>query len=132
MGGIPENVTIGIADEIIKILDYLGQKFGMAIDYTKENVMPEVTKLCEKYISWQISTSIVWIVIAAIAILIALIFAIQVQKSGSDGFEWVIFIIVAIIAMLIIIPQVFDIVEAITFPEKSIYDYIQWCKTWKS
>lgn len=129
---MPENVTIEIADEIIKILDYLGEKFGMAIDYTAENIVPEVSKLCERYITWQISTSTVWIVIAVLAFLIMLVTAIIVHKRCcTDGFEWVCLIGVGIVAAIIIIVQAFDIVEAITFPEKSIYDYIQWCNTWK-
>jgi glucan phosphoethanolaminetransferase (alkaline phosphatase superfamily) len=128
---VPENLTIEIADEIIKILDYLGEKFGMMIDYTTENVIPEVTKLCEKYIAWQISTSIAWIVIAVLVFLISLIVAIKVSKQDwSDGFEWICLICIGVVAMIIIGKQTFDIIEAITFPEKSIYDYIQFCKEW--
>lgn len=52
-----------ISSEIIKVLDYLGEKFGIAIDWTSKNVLPYLQALVDKFIKWEISTSIVWIVL---------------------------------------------------------------------
>jgi hypothetical protein len=55
-----------------------------------------------------------------------LIFTILIHCFADlEGFEWVIFAVVAMIAIAIIGCQVFDIIECKTFPEKAIYDYIQ-------
>ena len=54
-----------VSSEIIEVLDYLGEKFGIAIDWTSNNVLPYLQTLADKFIKWEISTSIVWIVIAA-------------------------------------------------------------------
>ena len=48
--------------QIIEILDYLGQKLGMTIDWTSANVMPYVQDLFARFISWEIATSTVWII----------------------------------------------------------------------
>ena len=115
-----------ISDEVIKILEYLGQKIGVTIDWTSNNVLPYVEQLCKKFIVWETSTSYAWIAIAGGIFVIALIFAILVSwLSDLDGFEWVIFAVVAVVTIAIIGCQVFDILECQTFPEKAIYDYIQ-------
>ena len=46
------------SDEIIKILDALCEKFGMAIDWTTENITPYLENLAGRIISFEISTSI--------------------------------------------------------------------------
>lgn len=122
-------------DEIIKVLDYLGEKIGVTIDWTNNNVLPYVETLCNKYVMWETNTSIAWIgiMIAVLMIILiaCLIIHVQVKKSDDEDDEelefwaWIIFAIAVIIAFIVIGVQVFDIVECQTFPEKVIYDYIK-------
>lgn len=111
-----------ISDEIIKVLEYLCTKVGITIDWTNSNVLPYLEQLCDKFVKWEIGTSITWIGIAIITAIIALIFS---KVVDLDGFEKVIFWCIACVAIYVICKQVFDIVECYTFPEKTIYDYIQ-------
>lgn len=111
-----------LSNEVIKILDYLCQKIGLTIDWTSNNVLPYIEQLCGKFIKWEIGTSMVWIVITIITVIIALIFS---KVVNIDGFEKFIFWCVVCTAVIIIGCQVFDIVKCYTFPEKAIYDYIQ-------
>ena len=114
-----------VSKQIIEVLNYLGEKLGVSIDWTSKNVIPYIKDLCGKFITWEISTSYAWIAIAGSVMLLALIFAIIINRfSDWDGFEWVIFITVAIVAIVVIGVQIFDIIECNTFPEKAIYDYI--------
>lgn len=119
-----------MSKEIIEILDYLGSKMGLAIDWTSENVLPYVEQLCNKFISWQIATSIAWIVIGVIIFLIGLLFIKFVKYCSEEideflGFILLIVTLFLLISPVIIIPtQAFDIIECKTFPEKVIYDYV--------
>lgn len=116
-----------LSDEVIKILDYLCDKIGITIDWTSNNVFPYIEQLCEKFINWEISTSIAWMVIMCVATVLSLIFAIIINKvSDWDGFEWVIFGSVLAATILVCGVQIFDIIECKTFPEKVIYEYIQY------
>lgn len=40
-----------MSEQIIQVLDYLGKKLGLTIDWTSENVLPYVQTLCDKYIN---------------------------------------------------------------------------------
>lgn len=115
-----------ISSELIKIFEYLGEKLGLTIDWTSQNVLPYIKQLCEKFIMWEINTSYAWIWIAGVAIVIGLIVTILLQVfSDLDCGHWVVFCIVTVISLAIIGCQVFDIIECRYFPEKAIYDYIQ-------
>jgi hypothetical protein len=116
-----------VSDEIIKVLEYLGEKLGVTIDWTSNNVLPYVEQLCEKFVHWEISTSYAWIAIMGVATILSLIFAIIVYKvdDGWYGVEWMMFGITLLIAIIVCGDQIFDIIECKTFPEKAIYDYIQ-------
>ena len=61
-----------VSSEIIEVLDYLGEKFGIAIDWTSNNVLPYLQALVDKFIKWEIFTSIVWIAIAAFIIVMTI------------------------------------------------------------
>ena len=127
-----------VSDQIIEVLEYLCKKIGVTIDFTNKNILPYVNQLCEKYINWEITTSIMWILIAIIAGIVAYFICIWLYKMGkkeeenqyySDseayyGLMAVIIIFSSIYIILTIIFQTLDIIECSTFPEKAIYDYV--------
>ena len=117
--------------QIIEVLDYLGEKIGITIDWTQANMMPYLQELFSRFIKWEISTSTVWIVIAIIMLIVAVILIKnmeRISKIDDDGglcFLALIIIIVCIVCGIpMICTQVFDIVECLTIPEKTLYDYV--------
>lgn len=115
-----------LSDEVIKILEYLGSKIGLTIDWTGENILPYITQLAEKFIKWEVGTSTAWIIIACAITVLFLVIAICIHIWGDwYGTEWILFGFVFCFAMIICGVQIFDIIECKAFPEKAIYDYIQ-------
>lgn len=43
-----------LSTEVIKILDDLAERFGIAIDWTSDNVMPYLTELFDRFITYKI------------------------------------------------------------------------------
>lgn len=122
-----------MSDEIIKVLEYLCSKIGITIDWTNTNVIPYVQTVIGKYVKYEVATSIVWIVIAVIAIIISAIIVRFLYKSKAiyDVFDTndkivavIIFCIFAFIFVCVIIYQTLDIVTCYTIPEKIIYNAI--------
>lgn len=116
-----------ISNEIIEVLDYLCDKFGIAIDWTNQNIMPYLEQLFTKFIAWELSTSIAYIVIFAIVAVIFTVVLIWSARINEELTEILVIPIVLIIIGLIvgIGVQVFDIIECNVFPEKVLFDYIQ-------
>lgn len=117
--------------EIIEILDYIGSKFGIAIDWTSDNVMPYLQSLCEKYIQWEIATSAAWIIgmilLTGLCFLIAYVGR-SIYVGGSiylDDIMIRIGVLIGIIGIAVISFQAYDIISAITFPELKIYDFLK-------
>lgn len=127
-----------MSDEIIKILDDLGQRFGIVIDWSSQNVMPYLQDLMSRYINYEVMTSVVWIVVALIVIIGLSIGIPAINKHANKVLEedyysdwdfgkWVvicIFIIIIGCFIICIICQVLDIVTCYTIPEKIIFEYL--------
>ena len=70
-----------MSDEIIKLLDDLGQRFGIAIDWSSENVLPYLQDLVRRFTTYEIAMSIMWLTIGMIFLLAGIIFSIKIVKS---------------------------------------------------
>ena len=120
------------SNQIIDIMDYLGEKIGVTIDWTSENVLPYIESLIPKFINWEIWTSVAWIGIAVFFIIAGIIFVAVSVKTESWTLELSIWILagISIVAVLVIGNQIFDIITAKVFPEKAIYDAIESMRFW--
>ena len=130
-----------LSNEIITVLDYLCQKFGMAIDWTSENVLPYIQELFARYISYEIATSIAWmILIPAITLIISIPLTVFNIKANMEKWNehwdydyfpawgatisWILFGIMSVASIIVICTQVIDIIECCILPEKVILDYL--------
>lgn len=123
-----------VSDQIIQVLDALCLRFGMAIDWTSENVIPYLTTLCTKLISWEIWSSVAWIGIMVVLSIISIIIVAKCGIFTSEfTLEWDILAFLAQCAFLslwvgavfCIGAQIFDIIKCNTFPEMFVFEYIQ-------
>lgn len=110
-----------MSDEIIKVLDNLAEKFGIVIDWTSQNVLPYLQELCDKYINYEIWTSVVYLVICLLVFVLLLN---GMRKYCNDNADRCFLGIIMFIPLIVAVFQIIDIVTALTFPEKLIYEYI--------
>lgn len=125
-----------MSQEIIKVLDNLCEKFGIAIDWTSQNVKPYLQELFVKYTNYEMATSIMWLVIF-VMILVAGVLFIRwslknsknyVERTDADAFIFIATLtsfIICIISVIAICCQVLDVIKCYTFPEKMIIDGLQ-------
>ena len=111
-----------VSDQIIEVLDYICKKLGLTIDWTSENVLPYVQTLCDKYINWEIATSIVWIIIGVICVILSIIF---LKILWWDEISLVLFVPL-FVGIIIICIQVFDIIKCVYFPELQLFEYVKY------
>ena len=127
-----------MSDEIIKILDDLGRRFGIAIDWSSQNMMPYLQDLMSRYVDYEIMTSVVWIMVALVAIIGCFIGIFAVNKCANKALnanpysDWDtgkglligIFIVIIGLFLICIICQTLDIITCYTIPEKIIFEYL--------
>lgn len=126
---------MSVSDQIIAVINDLCQKFGVAIDWTAENVMPYIEDLCSRYIRFEIQTSIAWIVfLAAVTLLAGIVWAISAivdANSCSNAAECIRYISTAVfwialaLTMIVGMVQAYDIIECYNLPEKVIIEYVE-------
>ena len=119
---------MSFSSQFIEVLDALCDKIGIAIDWTSQNVMPYVTDLAARIIAYEIWTSAAWIVIVAIVFLIAWKMTKNLCRVDAFDDEWflgrAVRIVVGILCFGTLGFEVFDIIEAVALPEKTLYDFI--------
>lgn len=131
-----------VSDQIIQVLDALCEKFGIVIDWTATNVLPYITTLCTKLVSYEIWTSVAWMgimICLSVASIIAAKRLIPTFKAGLEqdrqnyDIGWTLASVFAIIGLIglnlatviVIGEQIMDIIKCVTFPEMYVFEYIK-------
>lgn len=93
-----------MSNEIIKVIDALAAKFGIAVDWTSANVLPYLETLCGKYVDYEIMTSAVWIVIGVLMLVGAVgsckIFRLSLKKIDEDTMNEEVYETIATVSFL--------------------------------
>ena len=123
-----------MSKEIIEVLDALSDRLGMSIDWTQNNIIPYLQEICNKYVNYEIATSIVWIVVGVL-FLVAAIWAVKkaIKVNNDTSIDEdvtallvcvlvVLAVALSVIGVITILEQVFDIITCYTFPEKIIIE----------
>lgn len=124
-----------VSEQIIEVLNYICEKVGLVIDWSvvfaNENVIPYIELLCRKFITYEIATSVIWIVIGVILLIIVALACRGIKKCIEQKEEEItillalVVIICSVAGVLIILNQAFDIVTCITFPEKILIEELK-------
>lgn len=124
-----------MGDEIIKVLNDIAAKFGVAINWTSDNVMPYLKDLMGRYIQYEVGCTIIDIAVCLVVVIVAVTLIMKIYKNkdlliDSDGDEYLRFISYFVLLLTFIgfslgvICNAEHIIECKTIPEKVVYDYI--------
>ncbi|MFQ9297739.1 MAG: hypothetical protein ACLR4X_04860 [Clostridia bacterium] len=122
-----------MSNEVIKVLDHICDKFGIAIDWSSSNVMPYLQDLMVRMTKYVTYTSILWLVISILTIVASIYLCIKFIKLSRDtyyddmvvGCCAVITPIIVIIFFLVGVTACENLIEVNTVPEKYIIEMIQ-------
>ncbi len=82
------------SEEMIKVLEYLGDKFGMVVDWTNKNALPYAKDLISRIISYKITINIIGIFIWSILCVAGILYALKIRnlckaaKNGENTGAW--------------------------------------------
>ena len=101
-------------------------KFGIAADWSAENVLPYAQELAGKFISWEIATSRMWIVVGVVAAIVGLVLIVaDIKTQFAEGMCAIVGVFIVLTAAGVICAQVYDIITCVNFPELEILEYIK-------
>lgn len=130
-----------MSQEIINVLDNLGEKFGIAIDWSSQNVLPYLQDLMSRFITYKNCSAIIWIVISIIMIVLSIIIGVIICKKITNyyekescycisdkywgyGFTWFCVGIIILIFVIILFCNINGIFQNVYIPEATIIEYI--------
>ena len=84
-----------MSQEIINVLNYLGEQLGIVIDWTSENVWPQVMDILGRYRLLEIINNCLWIIAEISMVIFAIIIFIKcakaymnLKKTNESNFWW--------------------------------------------
>ena len=125
-----------MSEEIIKVLDELGKRFGIVIDWSNQNIIPYLQELFKRFICYRNITACVWIIISiAITISGVVMFRSLNKWRKSDDYDdcdddmlallgYIFSVFITALGIGLIIGNVFGIIKNVCMPEMVIYEYI--------
>ena len=134
-----------VSEQVIKVLDAVCDKFGIAIDWTSNNIIPYIQQLGNKIIIYDICNNIIWLVVVCVMPLIVAILIkkflnqkkLEAKESSNayyyaDGsldegalYCYLIIGILLVIAIVIGTISSQSIIQDIVFPEKTLIEFIK-------
>lgn len=127
-------------EQIINVLNDLSNRFGIAIDWSSQNVVPYLQELAKRFITYNNVVAIFWIVISVIIIVASLLIGKFIIKSIKNGKldneihsyekdDWIFStrVIVTVLVLLFIIiigANIIGVVKNYIIPEVIIVNYI--------
>ena len=128
-------------NKVIEVLDYMGEKLGIAIDWTAENVMPQVTEFMGRYQVYAIVENVLRVImfiigIAILGVILKKIFKgiatedhnniwYEMHWSTDGGLTCAVIILFALIiaaSVVFAVCHVFDIAKWALVPEIQFFE----------
>ena len=126
-------------NSVIAIIDAIAAKFGIAVDWTAQNVLPYLEELMHRIVSFEIGVYTFWMIFCPIVAIGFGILGYNLIKTAKkiNKYDWsdepvgilgMICIILAgcaTVATLVLIPiGTLRIIECVNIPEKIFFDYV--------
>ena len=141
-------------EEMIKVFDYIGNKLGVAIDYTQENIQPYLEDLWNRFITYELVINIIFGTIGAVLLIVGFITIYKyfkasklAQEGKADGFFYkiqqsiysdksvvlndmsiailIVMLFAIFIGLVLFIVHISSVIELLIVPEKFIFELIK-------
>lgn len=142
-----------ISQQVIEIFDYLGEKFGIVIDWGSENVLPYVQELISRIVTYGIIGSVIPCICGLVSLIVAIALTkvclnkwkvCSTTKEDTSFWEYTTYltmpnhptptfggiflitgiVILAILSISLLLWGVFDLIQWIVIPEVPLMELI--------
>ena len=125
-----------MSEEIIKVLDELGKRFGIVIDWSNQNIIPYLQELLKRFICYRNITACVWIILSIAMTISGVVMFRSLNKwRKSDDYDdcdddalailgYIFSLFITALGIGLIIGNMFGIIKNVCMPEMAIYEYI--------
>lgn len=79
-----------VSDEIIKVINELCQKLGIAVDWSTENLLPQIQMIINKYTVYSIARNAMWGLFCAVVAVISFKAGLRMFNAIKTEQHWVI------------------------------------------
>ena len=125
-----------MSEEIIKVLDELGKRFGIVIDWSNQNIIPYLQEVLKRFICYRNITACVWIILSIAMTISGVVMIRSLNRwRKSDDYDdydydilallgYIFSVFITALGIGLIFGNMFGIIKNVCMPEMAIYEYI--------
>ena len=117
-------IDLETTQAFMKVIEYLSEKFGIAIDMGNANLVPYLQELGDKIVAYEKSIAIMWIIFGSVLAVFGLIVFFIGCAKDWEFMNWFMLVCCVGTGVVIIICNMYTYIGCATFEEKIILDYI--------
>ena len=117
-------IDLETTQAFMKVIEYLSEKFGIAIDMGNTNLVPYLQELGDKIVAYEKSIAIMWIIFGSVLAVFGLIVFFIGCAKDWEFMHWFMLLCCVGTGVVIIICNMYTYIGCATFEEKIILDYI--------
>ena len=72
---------MNVSKEILNVVDGLAERFGVVIDWSKDNVYPQIVDLCERFIQYKLACQWIWFAVFVAIFVVAVVLMLRMTKD---------------------------------------------------
>ena len=73
-----------VSEQIIEVLNYLAEKFNIAINWSVDNIVPYIQDIMERYRAYAITNNSIWLGIGIICIIVSIFLSFKLKKKYNE------------------------------------------------
>lgn len=105
-------------------IEEIGKQFGIAIDWTKDNVMPQIMEIMQHYANYRFTVDLVFTI--GIGVLILVLIGLMIYGLIDDWDEGVLFLLVIVLLLGLLFAGMLDATIGWKLcPEVMFYEHIK-------
>lgn len=114
---------------VIQVLDELGKKFGLMVDWSQQNIQPYVQDLMARVVGYEFWTNFVWMAFFFLMIVFGFFIIIKLWKTYEDEDDRCYIIVLSFLYNILFgglfIGTIMYAIKCSTLPELIFMDYLQ-------
>jgi hypothetical protein len=125
-------------NQVVEVLKYIGEQFGIAADWTADNIMPYIQDLIIRIAQYEFFSSMVLAIVGFLIAIVLFIFLIKLISNGQKMYDeydeftcigiWTLgffFLVGAPLAFGLACGELNDVMQAKFLPEVTALEYVQ-------
>ena len=127
-----DNMDTNVSEQVIEVLNHLSSKIGISIDWSQQNILPQVQDFMARYVQYKTQTNILGLIMWFLLLGLGVFLIYKGNKICQEGdiyglYElWYVFgIVVVVLSIMFMMINITELIKLNTVPEMYLMELVK-------